>query len=104
MQWGLQGVSPPTTPSIVLGSVGHGGHVVGLGGKFSLLPATGSFIHVHGFGYLTCVVYAFWKEPSKHMNHLSYDAALILIVMVLLLIGARLTVVRTQRYAESRGR
>jgi phosphate transport system permease protein len=66
---------------------------------------TGSLIHAHGFGYLTYVVFTFWKEPSKHMNYLSYDAALILIVMVLLLlVSARLIVARTQRHAESRGR
>jgi phosphate transport system permease protein len=66
---------------------------------------TGSFIHAHGFGYLTYLVYTFWSYPSKHANYLSYDAALILVVMVLLLlVSARLIVARTQRHAEGRGR
>lgn len=73
--------------------------------EFSSTVWTGSFIHAHGFGYLTYLVYQFWSYPSKHANYLSYDAALILIVMVLLLlIAARLIVARTQRYGESRGR
>lgn len=66
---------------------------------------TGSLIHAHGFGYLTYLVFYFWNYPAKSANYLSYDAALILIVMVLLLlVTARLIVARTQRYAEGRGR
>lgn len=73
--------------------------------EFSRTVWTGSFIHAHGFGYLTYVVFTFWDTPSKKANYLSYDAALILIVMVLLLLVlARLIVARTQRYSESRGR
>jgi phosphate transport system permease protein len=64
---------------------------------------TGSFIHGHGFPYLTYVVWEYWDYPSKQANILSYDAGLILVVMVLiLLIGARLIIARTQRHAESR--
>lgn len=64
---------------------------------------TGSFVHAHGFGYLTYLVYYFWNYPAKSANYLSYDAALILIVMVLiLLIAARIVVARTQRHAETR--
>ena len=66
---------------------------------------TGSFIHAHGFGYLTYLVFQFWSYPQKQANYLSYDAALILVVMVLLLlVSARLIVTRTQRYSESRQR
>ncbi len=73
--------------------------------QFNQTLWTGSFIHAHGFGYLTYVVFTFWKQPSKHMNYLSYDAALILIVMVLvLLVMARIIVARTQRHAETRTR
>jgi phosphate transport system permease protein len=73
--------------------------------EFSSTVWTGAFIHAHGFGYLTYLVYQFWSYPSKHANYLSYDAGLILIVMVLLLlISARVIVARTQRYSESRGR
>jgi phosphate transport system permease protein len=73
--------------------------------EFSRTVWTGSFIHAHGFGYLTYVVYTFWDTPSKEHNYLAYDAGLILIVMVLLLlVVARVIVARTQRYAEGRGR
>jgi phosphate transport system permease protein len=73
--------------------------------EFSRTVWTGAFIHAHGFGYLTYVVYTFWDTPSKSANYLSYDAALILIVLVLLLlVTARLIVARTQRYSESRRR
>jgi phosphate transport system permease protein len=73
--------------------------------NFSSTVWTGSLIHAHGFSYLTYVVYQYWSYPSKHANYLSYDAGLILIVMVLLLlVAARLIVARTQRHAESRGR
>jgi phosphate transport system permease protein len=66
---------------------------------------TGSLIHAHGFGYLTYMVFTFWNTSSKTANYLSYDAALILVVMVLLLlITARLIVARTQRHAEGRRR
>jgi phosphate transport system permease protein len=73
--------------------------------EFSSTVWTGSFIHAHGFGYLTYLVYQYWSYPAKHANYLSYDAGLILIVLVLLLlIAARLIVARTQRHAESHGR
>ncbi len=71
--------------------------------EFNQTVWTGSFVHAHGFGYLTYIVYQFWSYPAKSANYLSYDAGLILIVMVLLLlITARLVVARTQRHAESR--
>lgn len=71
--------------------------------EFSSTVWTGAFIHAHGFGYLTYLVFTFWNYPSKNANYLSYDAALILIAMVLLLlIAARLIVSRTQRHSESR--
>ncbi len=73
--------------------------------EFSRTVWTGAFVHAHGFGYLTYVVYTFWDTPSKSANYLSYDAALILIVMVLvLLVVARLIVARSQRYSEGRTR
>ncbi len=73
--------------------------------EFSRTLWTGALVHAHGFGYLTYVVYTFWDTPSKQANYLSYDAALILIAMVLLLlVAARLIVARTQRHSESRAR
>lgn len=66
---------------------------------------TGHFIHGHGFAYLTYYVYTFWAYPTKQANYLSYDAALILVVLVLLLlVTARAIVARTQRHAEATGR
>lgn len=73
--------------------------------EFSSTVWTGALIHAHGFGYLTYLVYQFWSYPSANANYLSYDAGLILVVMVLLLlVAARLVVARTQRHAESRAR
>lgn len=64
---------------------------------------TGAFVHGHDFPYLTYVVFNFYNDPSKQANYLSYDAALILVVMVLiLLVAARLVVARTQRFSEGR--
>jgi phosphate transport system permease protein len=51
--------------------------------------------------YLTYAVWTFYNYPSNTFVHLSYDAALILVVLVLLLIiAARLIVSLTQRYTE----
>jgi phosphate transport system permease protein len=51
--------------------------------------------------YLTYAVWEFYNYPSNTFVHLSYDAALILVVLVLLLIiAARLIVSFTQRYTE----
>jgi len=73
--------------------------------NFASTMWTGSFVHAHGFGYLTYLVFEFWNYPAKSANYLSYDAALILIVMVLLLlVSARLIIARTQRFSEGRGR
>jgi phosphate transport system permease protein len=59
----------------------------------------------HSVGYLTDVVWTFFNLPSKAQVQLSYDAALLLIVLVMLLIVvSRLVVGLTQRHAEpSRG-
>ncbi len=64
---------------------------------------TGSFTGDHRFSYLTYMVYTFWDTPSHHANVLAYDAALVLVVLVLLLlVTARIIVARTQRHAEGR--
>jgi phosphate transport system permease protein len=53
------------------------------------------------FPYLTYVVFAFYDSPNPQYHYLAYDAALILVVMVLLLlIASRVIVTRTQRHAE----
>jgi phosphate transport system permease protein len=54
-------------------------------------------------GYLTYAVWTFYNYPSKAFQDLSYDAALILVVLVLVLIVAsRLIVSLTQKHAETR--
>ncbi|HEY6426186.1 MAG TPA: ABC transporter permease subunit [Acidimicrobiales bacterium] len=53
------------------------------------------------FPYLTYVVFTFYDAPSVQYHYLAYDAALILVVIVLiLLIASRVIVARTQRHAE----
>jgi phosphate transport system permease protein len=54
-------------------------------------------------GYLTYPVWTFWDYPSNQAHYLAFDAALILLVLVLLfLMVARFIVNRTQRHAETR--
>jgi phosphate transport system permease protein len=51
-------------------------------------------------GYLTYAVWTFYNQPSATFQQLSYDAALILVVLVLLLIlASRAIVARSQRYS-----
>jgi phosphate transport system permease protein len=57
----------------------------------------------HPVPYLTYLVYGFFNLPSAASKAVAYDAALVLVVMVLmLLVSARLIVNRTQRFAEGR--
>ncbi len=61
---------------------------------------TGALLH-QPIGYLTYPVWTFYNYPSAQAHHLAYDAALILVVLVmLLLVASRLIVARTQRHAE----
>jgi phosphate transport system permease protein len=53
------------------------------------------------FPYLTYVVFSFYDSSQVQYHYLAYDAALILVVMVLiLLVLSRILVSRTQRHAE----
>ncbi|MDA8303486.1 MAG: phosphate ABC transporter permease PstA [Actinomycetota bacterium] len=53
-------------------------------------------------GYLTYAVWTFYNQPSTAFQNLSYDAALVLVVLVLLLIiASRLIVALTQKHTES---
>ena len=55
----------------------------------------------HQVAYLTYPIWTFYNQPSKEANYLSYDAALILMVLVLLVfVASRVIVARTQRHAE----
>lgn len=54
------------------------------------------------FPYLTYVVFKFYDSPSVQGHYLSYDADLILVVLVLLLlVVGRVLVQRTQRHSEN---
>ena len=65
------------------------------------LPSA-SLVH-QPIAYLTYPVWTFYNQPSNSAHYLAYDAALLLIVMVLvLLVVSRLIVARSQRHAESR--
>jgi len=103
----LKSAAPGIVTGLLLALAIAGGETAPLlfTAEFSSTVWTGAFIHAHGFGYLTYIVYQYWSYPSAHANDLSYDAGLVLVVMVLLLLfTARLVVARTQRHAESRGR
>jgi phosphate transport system permease protein len=53
--------------------------------------------------YLTYPVYAYYNQPSDSLRYLSYDAAFLLLILVLiLLVGARVIVARTQRNADTK--
>ena len=55
------------------------------------------------FPYLTYPIFTFYNQPNSEAHYLAYDAALILVVMVLiLLVASRVIVYRTQRHAEGR--
>ncbi len=61
---------------------------------------TWSILH-HPIAYLTYYVWTDWNQPSAEAHIVSFDASLILVVMVLmLLVVARVIVARTQRHAE----
>ncbi|HUY42233.1 MAG TPA: PstA family ABC transporter permease [Acidimicrobiales bacterium] len=69
-------------------------------GATNSLP-TWSLLH-HPVAYLTYYVWTDYNQPSAEAHIVSYDAALILVVMVLtLLVVARIIVSRTQRHSES---
>jgi phosphate transport system permease protein len=52
-------------------------------------------------GYLTYAVWTFYNQPSTSFQNLSYDAALILVVLVfVLIVASRLIVALTQKHTE----
>lgn len=95
-------------PGIVTGllialaiAVGETAPLLYTAGITNNLPST-SLIH-QPIAYLTYYVWTDFQNPVKTAQYLSFDAALILIVLVLiLLVSSRLLVNRTQRYAEGR--
>jgi len=82
-------------------SVGETAPLLYTAGNTNAYPSV-ALIH-HPVGYLTYVVFTSLENPNIQIENLSYDAAMILIVIVLLLIGtARLIVRLSQRYAPNR--
>ncbi len=58
-------------------------------------------IHTEGFPYLTYPVYTFYNQPNAEAHYLAYDAALLLVIIVLVLLAvSRVIVARTQRHSE----
>ena len=56
----------------------------------------------HPIGYLTYYVWTDWNQPLASLHYVSYDASLILLVMVLsLLVVSRVIVARSQRHSEA---
>lgn len=56
----------------------------------------------HPISYLTYYVWTDWNQPLASLHYISYDASLILLVMILtLLVLSRVIVSRTQRHSES---
>ncbi len=65
------------------------------------LPSA-SLVH-HQVAYLTYPIWTFYNLPYSQAHYLAYDAALLLIVMVLLLLTiSRIIVAHTQRHSEGR--
>ncbi|HVA52509.1 MAG TPA: PstA family ABC transporter permease [Acidimicrobiales bacterium] len=95
-------------PGIVTGllialaiAVGETAPLLYTAGITNNLPSA-SLIH-QPIAYLTYYVWTDYNQPINATRYLSYDAALILIVLVLaLLVSSRLLVNRTQRYSEGR--
>jgi len=92
-------------PGIVTGlllalaiAYGETGPLIYTAGFSNTLPSAPTHAQ---FPYLTYVVFKFFDLPGATAHALSYDAALILVVMVLLLlVASRIIVARTQRHAE----
>jgi phosphate transport system permease protein len=89
-------VLKPAIPGIVTGTL------VALALAISeTAPMTGQLTH-SPVGYLTYPIWTFYNLPSKTAQDLSYDAAFLLIVLLLLLIGVgRLITLFAQRHSES---
>src|ERR1022692_1585180 len=65
-------------------------------GAFADSPISLSLTH-HPVPYLTYLVYGFYTLPSNASHYLAYDAGLVLVVLILmLLVAARIIVNRTQ--------
>jgi len=101
----LKTALPGITTGLLIALAIAGGETAPLiytAGAFADSPVSVSLTH-HPVPYLTFLVYGFYTLPSNASHYLAYDAGLVLVVLVLLLlVSARLLVNRTQRYAEGR--
>jgi phosphate transport system permease protein len=72
-------------------------------GWTTALPHPFQLTNSHGFSYLTYPVFNFYDQANPQAHYLAFDAALLLVVLIaILLISSRIIVARTQRNAESR--
>ncbi len=98
-------------PGIVTGlllalaiAVGETAPLIYTAGWTNALPGA-ALTNSNGFAYLTYPVYSFYNYPSQQAHYLSYDAAFLLMILILiLLVASRILVARTQRHTEARAR
>ena len=100
----LKTALPGITTGMIIATaiaVGETAPLLYTAGYSQSLPAL-SFTH-HPVGYLTYAVWNFYNQPSLKAQQLSFDAAGILIIAVILLIVlSRLIVAMTQKHSEFR--
>ncbi|MGD0743003.1 MAG: phosphate ABC transporter permease PstA [Acidimicrobiales bacterium] len=83
-------------------SIGETAPLLYTAGQNSTSYPTGALLH-SAVPYLTYVVYADYDSPFPSQHALSHDAAMVLVVLVIaLILGSRLIVRATQRYAPNR--
>jgi phosphate transport system permease protein len=82
-------------------SVGETAPLIYTAGYTNAFPSA-ALVH-QPIGYLTYASYAFYDSPIPKVQYLAYDASLLLVILVTLLIFASRLVVRsTQKYAPNR--
>jgi len=78
-------------------------YTAGFTNAYPSLALIGNHQNGHPVGYLTYAAYSFIEDPSSVVRALAYDASLILVVLVLLLIIASRVIVRlSQKYSPNR--
>lgn len=78
-------------------------YTAGFSNAYPTFALIGNHQNPHPIGYLTYAAYQFIEDPDKTIQNLAYDASLLLVVLVLLLIiASRVTVRLSQRYAPNR--
>lgn len=78
-------------------------YTAGFSNAYPTFSLIGNHQNSHPVGYLTYAAYQFIEDPDKTIQNLAYEASLMLVVLVLLLIiASRVTVRLSQRYAPNR--